>query len=153
MVGRSMETTLSAYISVATVKCMRCPQFDATRWISVCSPLNLLDDFDRRWLYIVCFIISAVDIVQMFDGKWIFDPMRRYDEEWMLKFAWLSGNVMDSWWHRCIMTGTITTSLAAQLQLFRSLRHTCVRMISSLSMTVIVILRFIVTTCSEFARS
>jgi hypothetical protein len=53
--------------------------------------MNTVDDYGRRWLYAVCFIISANNIIQLFTGTMLFDPLPRTDKEWMLRFGWLSG--------------------------------------------------------------
>jgi hypothetical protein len=61
--------------------------------------MNLLDDFDHRWLFVVCFIICANSIVNLFGGYKIVDPMSSKDDEWKSKFSWLNGEVMIWVWN------------------------------------------------------
>jgi hypothetical protein len=61
--------------------------------------MNLLDDFDHRWLFVVCFIICANSIANLFRAYMIVDPMSSKDDEWKSKFSWLNGEVMIRVWN------------------------------------------------------
>jgi len=60
--------------------------------LSLCySPINLLDEYGRRWLFALCYVIMASNVLDLFFGSMYFDPLPRNDKEWMLKFSWVSG--------------------------------------------------------------
>ena len=55
--------------------------------------MNLIDDYGRRWMFMVCFVILSTAVVDFSFG---YNLTQDKDKDWHVKYGWTEGQIQIS---------------------------------------------------------